>query len=234
MNSIDKKPIGVIYEHSRWFNPLFEELDLKEIPFTQINPLCHVYDPASVARPYNVVYNDMSLTYYNNEFNRNILSRMHYALHLERLGIDVINGSMATEIENSKAKQLLLLASLKFPFPVSRIVSTVDHLLESRNTFRYPIILKSNFGCVGRVIRVDSAEHLEDKLINDSLGTGIDNSFLLQELVPAKGGHFVRVETLNGKVSYALKIFVPAEYFSIWPLEVKMEIYASTPNNKGC
>jgi hypothetical protein len=49
---------------------------------------------------------------------------------------------------------------------------------------------------------------------------GIDQTALVQEFVPKRGEHINRVETLEGKFLYALKIYPEGENFNLCPAEV--------------
>lgn len=203
-----ERPLGVIYEHPRWFNPLFTELESRDIAFHRINPLYHSYDPTNAIKHYHFVYNDMSLSCYQNDHNRNITSRFEYVSFLEELGVEVINGSKATFIEHSKAKQVQLLASLKLLFPATRVVNHADQVLSMANRIQFPLVAKTNYGNRGRVKQYNSKDELEDDLIQGAFQFGSDNSALIQEFVPPGGGYIVRVETLGGKFHYALKVYV--------------------------
>lgn len=225
-----ERPLGVIYEHPRWFNPLFTELESRGIAFHKINPLYHLYDPANSIKPYHFVYNDMSLSYYQNDHNRNIASRQEYISFLEDQGVEVINGSKATNIEHSKARQLHLLASLKLPVPVTRVVNHNDHLLTMASLLRFPLVAKSNFGNRGKVKRYNSKDELDEALIHGTFEFGPDNSALIQEFIAPKDGSIVRVDTLGGKFQHALKIYVTGEEISAWPFEVKREVF--TPSDE--
>jgi hypothetical protein len=49
---------------------------------------------------------------------------------------------------------------------------------------------------------------------------GSDHTALIQEYIPAKDNHIVRIETLNGKFLYAVKIFTKSESFNLRPTEL--------------
>jgi glutathione synthase/RimK-type ligase-like ATP-grasp enzyme len=49
---------------------------------------------------------------------------------------------------------------------------------------------------------------------------GIDRTMLVQEFIPAHGGHIHRVETLGGKFLYAMKVFTTGENFNLCPAEI--------------
>ena len=38
-------PVGILYEHPLWFEPLFDELDRRDIPFERINAARLAYAP---------------------------------------------------------------------------------------------------------------------------------------------------------------------------------------------
>lgn len=225
MNIFSEKPLGILYEHPRWFNPLFQELENRNIPFTKVGPIFNRFNPAESDLPYRLLYNDMSLSWYLNEQHKSVLGRIEYIAQLEKRGVQVINGSNTVTIGNSKAKQLSLLNSFGLPFPQTRIIDHIDQLLPAADELKFPLIIKSNFGERGRVRLFQTLRELKEALINEQLDFGIDNLLMVQEFIPAKGKHFVRVETLNGKFMYALKIYVNGEGLDVWPLEVKFEAF---------
>src|SRR5262249_18405127 len=49
---------------------------------------------------------------------------------------------------------------------------------------------------------------------------GIDHTALVQEFVPARGGHITRVETLGGKYLYAIKVYTTGEAFNLCPADI--------------
>ena len=49
---------------------------------------------------------------------------------------------------------------------------------------------------------------------------GMDSTGLVQEFVPARGSYIVRVEVLNGKYLYAIKIHITGETFDLCPADI--------------
>jgi hypothetical protein len=49
---------------------------------------------------------------------------------------------------------------------------------------------------------------------------GIDHTALVQEYIPARDGHIVRVETLGGKFLYAIKVFITGDTFNLCPADI--------------
>src|SRR5262249_42353561 len=49
---------------------------------------------------------------------------------------------------------------------------------------------------------------------------GVDHTALVQEYIPARGGHITRVETLGGKYLYAIKVYTTGESFNLCPADI--------------
>jgi hypothetical protein len=89
----------------------------------------------------------------------------------------------------------------------------------------FPVIVKANIGGSGAgIVQYDSPEELEAAAQAGIIELGLDNTALVQELLPARGNHIVRVEVLNGKFLYAIKLelsgtfnLCPADYCLVPP-----------------
>ena len=55
-----QKPIGVFYEHPEWFNPMFDELDKRRIPYEKLLATQHHFDPEEELSQYSLILNRMS------------------------------------------------------------------------------------------------------------------------------------------------------------------------------
>jgi glutathione synthase/RimK-type ligase-like ATP-grasp enzyme len=224
--SIAKRPIGIFYEHPAWFKPLFKELEKRRIPFVRIHAANHQYNPAEREVPYNLVVNRVSSSAYLRGNSQGVFHSANYLSHVERLGVSVINGTAAQEIESSKAKQLELLASLGLPFPKTRIINHVNQILPAALALRFPIVIKVNLsGSVSSVLRFGSISNLQKAIDLHQISLGNDHTALVQEYIPAKDNTIVRIETLNGKFLYAVKIHTRSESFNLRPTELT---YGST------
>jgi len=82
--------------------------------------------------------------------------------------------------------------------------------------------------------RFDSAPALERAAASGEIGFGIDNTALIQEFLPVRGGHVTRIETLNGRFLYAIKIDSSGENFNLCPAEIcRTEDGGSAANTTG-
>jgi biotin carboxylase len=140
---------------------------------------------------------------------------------VENAGTRVINGSKAFGYEISKAAQLSLFNSLGIPFPRSRVVNCVEQLKQHSETIGFPLIVKPNIGGRGAgIVRLQSAAELDRAIDAGQVDLGIDSTALIQEFIPARRGHITRVETLDGKFLYAMKVFTSGENFNLCPAEI--------------
>ncbi|GAB4093382.1 ATP-grasp domain-containing protein [Flaviaesturariibacter terrae] len=214
------KPIGIFYEHPEWFAPLFRSLDAHRIPYEKIHAGFHRYNPLDNA-PYSLVINRVSSSSYLRGHTQAIFVANDYLGYLEQTGVRVINGTRATEIETSKALQLLLFRRLGLGFPKAVVVNHASQLLDASEDLSFPVVLKPNIGGSGAGIsRFDSRGELQAAVAAGRIDLGIDYTALLQEYIPARGGHIHRVETLNGKFLYAIKVYPPQDSFNLCPAEI--------------
>ncbi len=212
--------IGIYYEHPDWFRPLFRELDARGVDYEKIDAAGGFYDPAKAAE-FPVVFNRMSASAYLRGNGNAIFYTSGFLANLERDGVCVINGFEAFQIEISKALQLSLLASLGIKFPVTRIVNSTEKLVEAATELAFPILVKPNIGGRGAgIVKFDTFAELQKAVAANLIDFGLDGTLLIQEFAAKRGGHINRVETLNGKFLYALKIYPSDENFNLCPAEV--------------
>ena len=217
----DRKPIAIFYEHPDWFRLLFAELDRRGTPYLAIDATQHQYDPDSDDAPFALLFNRMSPSAYLRGHGQGIFYTLNYLEHLERLGVRVINNRAAFAIETSKAVQLSLLRSLNLPYPRARVINHSSQAVSATRDLRFPIVIKANIGGSGAgVVRYDSRESLASAVDAGGVDLGIDQTALVQEFVPARGGHITRVETLGGKYLYAIKVFISGDNFNLCPADI--------------
>jgi len=217
----NSRTLGVYYEHPDWFRPLFAELDRRALPFVALDATRHSYDPRELEIPYAAVFNRMSPSAYLRGHGHGIFYTLQYLNYLENAGVRVINGQKAFAIEISKARQLSLLDSLLLPYPRARIINSPATAVSAAEGLRFPIVVKANIGGSGAgIVRFDSRAELIDAVENQQLELGIDHTALVQEYIPARGGHITRVETLGGKYLYAIKVFTTGDTFNLCPADI--------------
>jgi hypothetical protein len=217
------KPIGIYYEHPHWFLPLFAELERRGLPFTRINAAQHHFDPAQLNGDagYSLVFNRMSPSAYRRGNGQAIFYTQYYLTHLEQSGKRVVNGAKAFRYETSKALQLSLLESLGLPYPRARVINHAADAEAAADGLRFPIVVKPNIGGSGAgVTRFDTLEQLAVAARNNTLDLGLDTTALVQEYIPARGGHIVRVEVLGSKYLYGIKVHLTGDTFDLCPADI--------------
>ena len=216
------KPIAVFYEQQHWFKPLFAEMDRRGTRYEKIDAVEHAYAAEEhPERDFSVVLNRMSPSAWNRDHGDAIFYTLGFLDHLERRGVRVINGLKAFRTELSKAAQLLLLDSLDLPYPRARVIHRASQAARATEGLRWPVVVKPNIGGSGAgVKRFDTIEALEAAAAGGELAFGLDSTALVQEFIPARDAHIVRVEVLNGKFLYAIKVHITGETFDLCPADI--------------
>lgn len=217
----DSPPMAVYYEHPEWFRALFAEMDRRGLPYVRLDASRHRFDPAADAADYALLFNRMSASSYLRGHGNALFYTRDFLAHLERKGVRVINGREAFAVETSKALQLCLLNSLGLKFPKTRVINHPAEALKAARELSFPVVVKPNVGGRGAgIVRYDSPAALENAVEAGGVELGVDSTALVQEYVPARGGHITRVETLAGEYLYAMKVFPAGESFNLCPAEI--------------
>ena len=216
-------PIAIYYEQPNWFKPLFAELDRRGTRYVKLDAVTHTYDPEG--RPeeeFAVVVNRMSPSAWNRGHGDTIFYTMGFLEHLEARGVRVVNGTRAFRSELSKAGQLTMLDGMGLPYPKARVIHRAEQAPAAAEGLRWPVVVKPNIGGSGSgVKRFDTAESLAEAAATEgTLVLGMDTTGLVQEFVPARGAHIIRVEVLNGRYLYAIKIHITGETFDLCPADI--------------
>ena len=215
-------PIAIYYEQPNWFKPLFAELDRRGIPYVKLHAVEHSFSAEEhPEREYSLVFNRMSPSAWNRGHADTIFYTMGFLDHLERRGVRVINGQKAFRTELSKAAQLSLLEELGLAYPKARSIHRASQALGATEGMRWPVVVKPNIGGSGAgVTRFNTPEELTITAGRDELAFGLDSTALVQEFIPAHESHIVRVEVLNGKFLYAIKVHITGETFDLCPADI--------------
>ncbi len=219
MSSELSAPIGILDEHPEWSARLIAELERRRLPFEKIDHSNHGYDPRDRRRRYAVVVNRTSPS----SHRRGHASVLFYAeallSHYESLGIPVINPVAAYRFEKSKALQVELFERLGLPYPRTVVVNHRAELVKASAGFRFPVLVKPGVGGSGALIeRFDSRVDLEAAA--ERLPFGPDGTALLQEYVESEDGAIVRVEVMDGRFLYAIRIVRTATDFNLCPADL--------------
>jgi len=223
-----RKPIAVYYEHPHWFKPLFAELERRGTPFVQVNAAQHHFDPAQLNGDgnYSLIFNRMSPSAYRRGHGQGIFYTQYYLAHLEQRGKRVVNGQKAFRYETSKALQLSLLESLGLPYPKSRVINSPADALQAAEGLRFPIVVKPNIGGSGAGVKKFLTREQLEESVNAEPGSpaaidlGLDTTALVQEFIPARGGHIVRVEVVGCKFIYGIKVHLTGDTFDLCPADI--------------
>lgn len=226
--------LGIYHEHPDWFRPLFAELDRRCVPYDAIHAGSHSFDPAAAA-PHAVVINRMSPSAWLRGRAHAIHYTTEYLHYLECAGVRVLNGSAAWATEISKARQIALLRGLGLPHPRTCVINDGSLAADAVRGFRFPVIVKPNIGGSGAgVTRFDTADALQRAADAGSIDLGIDSVGLVQEYIPQESGRIVRVEVLDGKYLYAIRIYTTGADFNLCPADVCRSVEGVTLDRGAC
>ena len=226
--------LGIYYEHPDWYRPLFEELDRRGVPYDALQADDHRFDPAEGASTHAVVFNRMSPSAHIRGRSHLISYTLQYLAHLERLGVRVINGYEAWRTEISKAYQLTLLEGLGLAYPRARVIHHPSQASAAAEGLRFPVVVKPNIGGSGAgIVRFDTPAALE-RGSQKGLELGIDQTALVQEYVTPAEGRIVRVEVLDGKFLYAIRIYTTGDTFNLCPADVCQDVDGAQLARAAC
>lgn len=214
--------LAVLYEHPEWFGPLFEELDRRGIPYDRILATQLNFNPADRAVPYALVLNRMSPSAYIRGHGHAIFASLAYLRHLAIMGAQVVNGAEAFALELSKTAQISLLSRLGLPHPRTRVINAAAQAPDAARHLEFPILVKPNIGGSGaKIQRFETPGELDAAVAAGTLDLGIDHTALVQEYHPPVGGSIVRVEVLDGRFLYAIRVFPnPQAGFNLCPADI--------------
>ena len=211
-----EQPVGILYEHPQWFVPLFAELERRGIPYERIDADELDFDPADLEPRYSLVVNRMSPSAWTRGRERSLFSTLHFLTYLEQTGTPVLNGRDAYLVELSKARQISLLASLGIAHPRTRVIADPRHAAEAARDFEFPVLIKPNVG--GSGAGIVSYASLE-QLVAAEVSLGIDGTALVQEQLPSEGDSIVRIEVLDGRFLYAIRLLLTPGSFNLCPAD---------------
>jgi biotin carboxylase len=212
-------PIGILDEHPEWSARLIAELEHRRLPYEKIDHSNHGFDPRDRARRYSVIVNRTSPSSHRRGHGGVLFYAEALLAHWESLGVPVINPVRAYRFEKSKALQIGLFERLGINYPRTVVLNHRDQLLKASSELLFPILVKPNIGGSGALIeRFDSRADLEARA--GALDFGPDGVALVQEFVESRDGAIVRVEVLDDRYLYAIRIVRPASDFNLCPADI--------------
>jgi glutathione synthase/RimK-type ligase-like ATP-grasp enzyme len=222
---MSEHPIAVLYEHPHWFTPLFDELDARGYPWRRIHADEHSYlatAASTEASDHPLLFNRMSPSAWKRGLANAIFYTRDLLAQLEGAGVPTFNGSAIYEYEISKARQASLLARLGVRVPRTRVVHDVQKLAEAAATLTFPVVVKPNVGGSGAgVARYEQAQPLRRDAEEGQIAPSIDGVHLVQEYHRPRGRSIVRVETLEARFLYGIRVHLGADDdFDLCPADI--------------
>jgi glutathione synthase/RimK-type ligase-like ATP-grasp enzyme len=212
--------LAILYEHPKWFEPLFAALDRRGIAFQPIRLSDHSFDPASADLPAPVILNRVAMSSFLREADHGIFYAQSLLAHWAARGARVLNGADVLAIDTSKARQLSLITGLGYAIPETRAVHRPDDLVAAARSLAYPLLVKANVGGSGAgITRYSSEEELARSVREGTTPDSVDKVLLVQDYAPARGGVITRIETLNGKFLYAIEVESGGGSFDLCPAD---------------
>src|SRR5258708_6466093 len=136
--------LAILYEHDEWFKPLFAELERREIIFDRLPAASFGFDPRVRLSRYKLLVNRMSPSAYLRGHTNAIFFVREFLRHVEDIGVPVLNGSRAYEVETSKALQLDIFERLAVNYPRARVINHPAEAVAAAPGLPYPVIVKTN------------------------------------------------------------------------------------------
>ena len=212
--------LAVLYEHPKWFEPLFAALDRRGVRYAAIQLSDHSFDPASSEIPAPVVLNRVAMSSFLREVDHGIFYAEALLAHWEANGARVLNGAEVMAIDTSKARQMSLIARLGYATPATRAVHRVDDLLTAAEGMSWPLLVKANIGGSGAgIVRYSGPDELAQSIREGTVPDSVDKVLLLQDYAPARGGSIIRMETLGGRFLYAIEVESGGDSFDLCPAD---------------
>ena len=214
------RPIGILDEHPEWSRRLIAALEARRLPYEKIDHSSHAFDPRDRQPHYSVIVNRTSPSSHTRGHGNVLFYAEALIAHYEALGVPVINPVRAYRFEKSKALQLELFERLGVRYPRAVVVNHAEQILKVVDRIGFPLVVKPNVGGSGAgIVRFDSVDALRARL--GSLDFGPDGTALVQEYVEPAAGAIVRVEVLDGRYLYAIRIVrEAAQDFNFCPADI--------------
>jgi ribosomal protein S6-L-glutamate ligase RimK-like protein len=211
--------IAILDEHPEWSKRLIAELERRRLAVDRIDHSSHAFDPGDRQPRYDVLVNRSSPSSHRRGHASVLFYTESLLSHYAALGVPVINPVAAYRFEKSKALQVGLFERLAVRYPRTVVLNHPDQLHKAIDGFRFPVLVKPNVGGSGALIeRFDDRNALESRAA--AVDFGPDGVALLQEYVEPREGAIVRIEVLDGRALYAIRIVKRAEDFNLCPADI--------------
>ena len=200
------KTVFLIHENKDWSEPLekcLHEIGLPYVEWYMVNRFINM----STAPPDGIFYNRMSASAHSRGHRYSPELTAGLLAWLESNDRLVINGSNAIRLELSKMVQYSALKEVDIQVP--RTIAAINHsgILEAAEFLRYPIITKHNRAGKGLGVKLFHSEiELKEYVFGGVFEPSVDGITLVQDYIEAPDSSITRVEFVNQKVLYALRV----------------------------
>ncbi|MES2904377.1 MAG: alpha-L-glutamate ligase [Pseudomonadota bacterium] len=205
--------LALLYEHPRWFEPLFAALERRGVDAVRVEARSLIFDPASIEIPAELIFNRVAMSAPQRDSEHCIFHAIAALDHWRRRGARLINGPDVLALDASKARQLSLIESLGLSTPRTRIVHRHAEVAEAAEAIGFPLLVKANIGGAGAgIIRYDSLAEVQAAIDAKTLPVSVDGVLLVQSYGEPRGGRICRVETLDRRFLYAINVVVDGNF----------------------
>ena len=202
------RPFIISHQHPENLQSFLLGLEIRGISYQIKNQLKHHFCIEEKTPRFGIFYNMMDLSDYQRNGLHSVFYTFGYLRHLEDCGVRVINGSRAFSHDISKALQLILLQQLGMKHPKAHVINHIAEVRAACEGLRFPIVIKPNVDGSNSVAqKFNSAEEVNEAIINNHIDLGADHSAIIQEFIEPAGGYTTRVETIGGKYLYATRTY---------------------------
>jgi len=206
-------PLAVLYEHPRWFKPLFAALERRGVETVEVDARSLVFDPASPTVPAELIFNRVAMSAPQRDEEHGIFHAIAALDHWRRRGARVINGPEVMAIDASKARQLALIEALGLSTPRTLVIHRLAELADASRAIGFPLLVKANIGGAGAgIVRYDSIAEIKAGIQAGTVPQSVDRVLLVQAYVEPQGERICRMETLGGRFLYAINITVDGNF----------------------
>jgi glutathione synthase/RimK-type ligase-like ATP-grasp enzyme len=209
--------LAILYEHPSWFEPVFAGLRARGIAFDQWKAEALLIDPDQADLP-DLVLNRMSTSAAFRGHAHAQFAVRDVLAWLESRRVAVVNGSAAYDLDISKLRQQVLICRLGLRGPRTRAVNNPALVSAAAEGLTFPVMVKPNCGGAGSAVRrFDSPGQLAAAA--GELDFGCDHTLLVQEFIPARDGAVYRLEVLDGRLLYAVRITRDGSGYNLCPAD---------------
>ena len=200
------KKIYLIHENKNWLKPLLKELLDKGIPFAEWNMVDEIIN-LFIPPPEGIFFNRMSASSHSRgnrycpELTTGLISWLEVNKRL------VINGSNAQRLELSKMVQYSELNLVGLKVPKTICSTTLKGIIDAAKILKFPIIIKHNRAGMGLGVKLfHNIRELKDYIYGDYFENSVDGITLIQNYIFSPDSSIIRVEFVDKKFLYAVKV----------------------------